>query len=763
MIGDDTRRNPYVALRPFDEDDALYFYGRRRNVDALLDILREQHLLAIVGSPGSGKTSLMNAGLRPAMLGGLLDDVRDGWHCTTITPGDAPLANLAAGLLGAMGDAVTPATVADLAGEIRTGGAVEALHYLKPRLDQGSNLGIFVDEFESIFTFRDGDAADPMRPGIGNMDWTSEDPAARADHARRKEEASIFVDVLLRLAAQSRRAKADLLEQRRLLDSARQPASKEAFTERIDRAEERRLPVYVTFAIAAGFVGHCDLFRHLPEALNNSRYLVPRMTREQLRDAVECPALLKAVEGREYLRLAPPLVDVLLNATGDSLARLPVLFHALKRAFDEWEKEEKQGILGPIDLRHLRKAGGLVNVIALDADGAVADLDPVTTDTVLRRLVAVDSKGLAICAPPVRIADIVADTGIPAPVVITIAERLGGEDRNFVIWRPAPTPDDGRVAISHEAVILNWPLLLTLVERERTDRDSYIRTATRAVEWRAKQGDLLRGPELHRTVGWWNVSLLTAGWAERYPIPGGGFILTKEYIERSRRDPPTSIPVPLPFVLFAGFCLCSALLFGLLWKQAGPVPSSPPSFPLSCPTAPATPTASNPLPIQPLQCPPPPVRPLPDGPGPCPGRLGCIVEPEPGPDLPPPPSTCRPGQFDCPQLGPIRWPPDLPAIGPRWPWSPPSGPPPDPEPDWPGSDKPPIGPRGFRGPPPSDDPPPVLEPLLPLPPPAPPPFMPVPDAATWVLMIAGFGLVGAFARRRRGRWRLRPGSPAHRP
>ena len=49
------------------------------------------------------------------------------------------------------------------------------------------------------------------------------------------------------------------------------------------------LPVYTVLTMRTDFLGDCDLFYGLPEAMNESRYLVPRLTRQQLRQAIEGP------------------------------------------------------------------------------------------------------------------------------------------------------------------------------------------------------------------------------------------------------------------------------------------------------------------------------------------------------------------------------------------------------------------------------------------------------------------------------------------
>ena len=94
---------PYIGLRPFTEDESLLFFGRQPPVRELLAKLeRQQRFTAVLGPSGSGKSSLVRAGLLPALHRGALH-APDGskasppcrWNVCTFQPGDAPLANLA--------------------------------------------------------------------------------------------------------------------------------------------------------------------------------------------------------------------------------------------------------------------------------------------------------------------------------------------------------------------------------------------------------------------------------------------------------------------------------------------------------------------------------------------------------------------------------------------------------------------------------------------------------------------------------------------
>jgi energy-coupling factor transporter ATP-binding protein EcfA2 len=86
---------PYRGLEAFQEKDCELFYGRQRLVDQLLQELQENRLLAVVGSSGSGKSSVVLGGLIPSLKAGKLLDSQNWHYYGPMVPGSDPLENLA--------------------------------------------------------------------------------------------------------------------------------------------------------------------------------------------------------------------------------------------------------------------------------------------------------------------------------------------------------------------------------------------------------------------------------------------------------------------------------------------------------------------------------------------------------------------------------------------------------------------------------------------------------------------------------------------
>ena len=124
--------------------------------------------------------------------------------------------------------------------------------------------------------------------------------------------------------------------------------------------------MFVVFTMRSDHLGDCDEFLGLPEALNESQYLVPRLNRDEVRLAIEGPIRLFQKE------VAPRLVDRLLNDLGGQHDQLPVLQHALMRM---WVRLVESG-QPTMDLEHYRDVGMLADALRRHADEALAGLDP---------------------------------------------------------------------------------------------------------------------------------------------------------------------------------------------------------------------------------------------------------------------------------------------------------------------------------------------------------------------------------------------------
>jgi len=143
-------KNPYKGLRAFQQADADDFFGRREMVNRILDRLAEDvneaDFLAVIGPSGSGKSSLVKAGVIPALRKGRIKD-SGNWFFAEMVPSENPLEELEAALLS-----VATSPLPRMIDLLREGeyGLAEGAEWSLPTDD--SKLVLLIDQFEEIFT-----------------------------------------------------------------------------------------------------------------------------------------------------------------------------------------------------------------------------------------------------------------------------------------------------------------------------------------------------------------------------------------------------------------------------------------------------------------------------------------------------------------------------------------------------------------------------------------------------------------------------------
>ena len=141
------RSNPYVGLRAFDEVDSSVFGGREPLIETLLDRFRaDEPFLALIGASGSGKSSVVRAGLLPELRNGAVPGSRE-WFITDMSPGRSPFTSLELALLR-----IAPQRPTNLQQKLAgdEGGLLAVAREILG--DRDAKVFIVIDQFEELFT-----------------------------------------------------------------------------------------------------------------------------------------------------------------------------------------------------------------------------------------------------------------------------------------------------------------------------------------------------------------------------------------------------------------------------------------------------------------------------------------------------------------------------------------------------------------------------------------------------------------------------------
>jgi energy-coupling factor transporter ATP-binding protein EcfA2 len=467
-----TTPSPYPGLRPFQQDETDLFFGRETQIEEMLARLEDRRFLAVVGTSGCGKSSLVRAGLLPALEQGFLSNAKPNWRMAVMNPGSAPFDNLTAALLreAALGRERQHASQAAalLQATLRRGplGLVEAM--AESHLPEGTNLLLVVDQFEEIFRYR--------------------------KQTQNVNDADAFVSLLLASV----------------------------------QLQQSDMTIYVVITMRSDFIGDCALFTGLPEAIDDSQFLTPRLTRDQYRSAIVKPALVASGQ------LTPALVNQLLNDLRGEPDQLPVLQHALMRMWTQVSDSPPERTL---TLDDYKAVGGLAGALSKHCDEILNGLntEQQRIAEVMFRALCERSSEQRDTRRPVQLGEVAAIAGVDVEAVIPVVDAFRGAGRNFLMPPlPVPLAAETTLDISHESLIRQWHTLNTWVEAEAESARQYQRLEDVAKRRQQRGGaELWRGVDLENARIWKKREKPTEDWAARY---GDSYQLAMAFLEESEAE-----------------------------------------------------------------------------------------------------------------------------------------------------------------------------------------------------------------------------------
>lgn len=440
--------SPFKGLQYFDEEDADRFFGREKLTAKLIAQLRQQlsashgeRFLAIIGASGSGKSSLVRAGLIPLLRGNKRLEEQaapesEQWPIHIITPTAHPLESLAASLTRDVESVTaTAALIDDLENSPRS------LHlYVRKLLSQrhpspppqspptlegrtfsaSSHLLLVVDQFEELFTL------------------------------------------------------------------CRQQSEREAFVNNLIHAVKREGPTIVVMTLRADFYAQCAEFEALRVLLAKQQEFIGPMTYDELRGAIEGPA------EQGGWQFEARLVDLLLEDVGDEPGALPLLSHAL---LETWKR--RRGRM--LTFAGYTEAGRVQGAIAKTAETVFREQLTPEQQPIARHIFLQltelgegthDTRRRASLRELIRRPE-------EAPLVQAVL-------RTLVNARLLVTAADS-VEVAHEALIREWPTLREWLDENREGLRIHRRLTEAALEWLALKEDpdgLYRGARLAEASEW---------------------------------------------------------------------------------------------------------------------------------------------------------------------------------------------------------------------------------------------------------------------
>jgi hypothetical protein len=444
--------HPYPGLRSFEVPESFLFFGRQTHTNELLRRLSTNRMLAVIGTSGSGKSSLVRAGLLPALQRGYLGGAGSRWRFAIMRPGRMPLDELVNALAAQELFEEKDRPFVQKTVEQTTMGLAQTVRL--SNLQEGESLLLVVDQFEELFRFR----------------HEREDDDGTSD-------ATVFVAALL------------------------------------ETVDQIALPIYVVLTMRSDFLGDCVQFAGLAEALNGSQYLVTPLIREQRQEAIEGP--MRVAGARMSQRLVQRLLND-VGEDPDQLPVLQHALMATFREWKEQGGQDEIDLLhyervGRIADALNQHVESVYRRLSTDdqywtqrifrclttMQGGRAVRRPARLERIMS---VVGAAGEASREEQIR----------------RIIKQFAAPENNFLILTGSKLMPDTVVDISHESLIRKWTTLDGWVRKEAESEDWYRYLLRDAKRHQTGTAGLWRDPDLKHALRCRSVDGWNEAWAAQY-------------------------------------------------------------------------------------------------------------------------------------------------------------------------------------------------------------------------------------------------------
>jgi len=447
-------RNPYKGLRSFQREDAGDFFGREQCIDVLAHALRETLLiaqsaprfLAVIGPRGSGKSSVVMAGLLPQLQQGRLPHSHEWIYLKRMIPGQQPLESLAF----ALSEHFPGRSLTSIQEELED---IRGLHKLATTLVERSDI----DEQEDSPGFRRFAATQVGRRDtdeLGGSPFFGSPTSALLE--RKDTHVLLFIDQFEELFTRTRTEE----ERRHFLDLL------------VTAMTEPQGPVVVLLALRADFYDRPLHYPTLGKVIEAHHQAILPMTLQELRAAIEKPAHLPDV----HLHFEDNLVgDLLVDAQGQAEA-LPLLQFTLAQLFERRDD-------GHLTHHAYQQVGGVGGALANQAESTYLSLPSQEhqrwAQALFLRLIdagAADRYASCHCVP-------ISELTLIDPRETAILEMVWNTFTEKGVLATGTVMGIPTIEVGHAALIGVWERLQKWVQEAQEDTSLHGRIGKDVTEW----------------------------------------------------------------------------------------------------------------------------------------------------------------------------------------------------------------------------------------------------------------------------------------
>ncbi len=445
------RPNPFPGLRAFRPDEGHLFFGRTESTLKVVNRLKENRFVAVLGASGSGKSSLVLSGVIPALLKENAEG-RKSWSYLVFRPDRNPVDHLARELSAlSAGAGFTQLTETSVAASLhnRTEGLTDVVNRIRKNLRQ--QIVIVIDQFEEIFRF----SSETTRGTLG-------------------DDATDFIDLI------------------------------------VNALQSHDQGLHIILTLRSEYVSECARFHSLTNLMNSGSYLLPQITNDLLTTVIEDPVKIAGASiDRSLVKLIladledkpwqlPVLQHLMMrlwsqwSRTGDLSRMMGIAdYEAVGRLKGAISQHAGQA-LESLDERHRYVCARLFRTITIRTDDGRELRKPERISEIAAQTGCREQEIIAV-------ADV-----FRAPEYSFITPT-----------REVPLNGESILDLTHESIIRLWGILRKWIDEETSSVKLYRQLAAAAEQYQEGNGRLWAAPDLLIAQRWREENNPTLAWAEK--------------------------------------------------------------------------------------------------------------------------------------------------------------------------------------------------------------------------------------------------------
>jgi len=276
----------------------------------------------------------------------------------------------------------------------------------------------------------------------------------------------------------------------------------------VDTAEPQ---IYLMLSIRSDFLDYCSSYRELTEHLNKSKYLLPQMNRNDLREAILEPFRVAGASVESGFE------EYLMNDMEEVEPHLPLLQHALKKTWDHWLA---RGITNlPVSLEDYQASGALRNGLSRDLENLYQGLEFYQKEICERifKSIAFKTDRQEAYSRRTSLGNIARIAQCKVERVIEVVEIFDNAGHPFLGYHhAAPISSESRIELSHESLIIIWDRLRQWVNEEDESIRMYLKLSKASALYQQGKGVLLEAAELQKAIDWKKLHNPTPAWGIQF-------------------------------------------------------------------------------------------------------------------------------------------------------------------------------------------------------------------------------------------------------